>query len=144
MRVVAFLGRILFAVIFIMSSVGHFARATIDYAAHAGVPAAQLLVPLSGLLALVGGLLVLLGLRARVGAWLLIVFLIPVTLTMHRFWTFPDPMQHQLQLVHFLKNVSLLGGALYIAYFGSGPLSVDAWLAQREPTTPRVGSPTAA
>jgi len=36
-----------------------------------------------------------------------------------------DPMMAQMQQAHFLKNVGLLGGALLIAYFGAGPLSLD-------------------
>jgi putative oxidoreductase len=35
-------------------------------------------------------------------------------------------MMVQVQQAMFLKNLSLLGGALLIAYFGAGPLSLDA------------------
>jgi len=49
--------------------------------AQAGVPAARLLVPLSGELALAGGLSIAVGYKAKLGAWLLVVFLIPVTVT---------------------------------------------------------------
>jgi len=90
------------------------------------VPAPGVLVPIAGLIALAGALSVLLGYRAKQGAWLLVVFLIPVTLYMHKFWGLTDPMMVQMQQAHFLKNVGLLGGALLIAYFGSGPLSLDA------------------
>jgi putative oxidoreductase len=31
-----------------------------------------------------------------------------------------------------MKNVTMLGGALVISYFGAGPLSLDALLSQRE------------
>jgi putative oxidoreductase len=144
MRALALLGRILYGAIFIFASLGHFSRATMDAAAHAGVPAANLLVPASGLVAFVGGVLILLGLRARLGAVLIIVFLVPVTLTMHNFWAVADPMQRQLQMVNFLKNTALLGGALYMAYFGSGPLSLDAWIDRREPASRRVATPTPA
>src|SRR4029077_19083303 len=74
-------GRALYAAIFLMASLGHFAPATIAYAAHQGVPMAGFLVPASGLLALAGGLSVLTGYRARIGAWLLVLFLVPVTIT---------------------------------------------------------------
>jgi putative oxidoreductase len=30
-----------------------------------------------------------------------------------------------MQMVNFMKNTSMVGGALLIAYFGAGPLSVD-------------------
>ena len=63
----------------------------VKYAAGSGVPLPGLLVPLSGLLATAGGLSVLLGYRARLGAWALVLFLIPVTLIMHAFWKATDP-----------------------------------------------------
>lgn len=143
MGVVVLVGRILFALIFILSSFGHFGGATIGYAAQHGVPAAHLLVPLSGVLALAGGLSVLFGVWARIGALLLVAFLIPVTLTMHDFWHVADPMMRQMQRVNFLKNTSMLGGALLVAWFGAGPLSVDAWLHRRRgPRDVELGPPT--
>jgi putative oxidoreductase len=120
------IGRALFAVIFIMSGPTHFAAASIGYAAKVGLPFAGLLVPASGIVALLGGLSVLLGYRARIGAWLIVLFLIPVTLTMHNFWSVTDPMMAQMQLAMFMKNVAMLGGALLLAYWGAGPLSLDA------------------
>jgi putative oxidoreductase len=118
-------GRTLFAAIFLLSSFAHFSSGAIGYAAQQGVPLASVMVPLSGLLALLGGLSVLLGYRARIGAWLIVAFLVPVTLMMHRFWVAPDPMMAQIQMAMFMKNVSMLGGALLIAYFGAGPFSLD-------------------
>ena len=126
MRYLALLGRAAFATIFLLTAFGHFSPQTIAYSAQQGVPLAGLLVPASGLLALAGGLSVLLGYRARLGAWALVLFLVPVTLTMHAFWTMSDPMTAQLHQAMFLKNVSMLGGALLIAYHGAGELSLDA------------------
>jgi putative oxidoreductase len=131
MRYVVLAGRALYAAIFVVASFGHFSQRTIAYAAQQGVPMAALAVPLSGLLALAGGLSVLLGYRARIGAWLLIVFLVPVTVMLHRFWGLPDPVAAQLQQIMFMKNVSMLGGAMVIAYFGAGPLSLDARMSLR-------------
>jgi len=119
------LGRALYSAIFIFAAFGHFSRATIEFAA-ARVPLAEIAVPLSGVMALLGGLSVLLGYRARLGALLLVAFLIPVTLAMHPFWTLSDPMAAMIDRVMFLKNVGLLGGALLIAHFGAGPISLDA------------------
>ena len=79
-----------------------------------------------GVLAVLGGLSILLGYRAKLGASLIVLFLIPVTLMMHKFWTIPDPMLAQIQMVMFMKNVSMLGGALLITQFGAGPFSLDA------------------
>jgi putative oxidoreductase len=77
-------------------------------------------------LELAGGLSILLGYRARLGAWLVVLFLVPVTLMMHKFWTIGDPMMAQMQQIMFLKNVSMLGGALLISQFGAGPISLDS------------------
>jgi len=148
MRYVPLLGRLLFGLIFIMSSFGHFSSSTIGYAAQHGVPAAHFLVPLAGVMALLGGLSVLFGFKARFGALLLILFLVPVTFTMHNFWAVSDPAARQMQMINFLKNLSMLGGALLISYFGAGPVSVDAWLKARSAhpaeTTPPVLTPTRA
>jgi putative oxidoreductase len=122
---VVVLGRFLFALIFVMAGANHFNKQTIGYAASQGVPLAAFAVPLSGVLAIAGGLSILLGYRARLGAWLIVLFLIPVTLMMHKFWTVADPMMAQIQMILFMKNVSMLGGALLISYFGAGPFSLD-------------------
>jgi putative oxidoreductase len=45
---------------------------------------------------------------------------------MHNFWAVKDPMMAQMQMAMFLKNVTMLGGALLISQFGAGRLSVDA------------------
>ena len=68
----------------------------------------------------------MLGHRAKLGAWLIVLFLIPVTLMLHKFWTVQDPMMAQIQMILFMKNVSMLGGALLISQFGAGPFSLDA------------------
>lgn len=124
-------GRVLFSLIFIFSAPGHFDAATIGYAQAKGVPMASLLVPLSGIVELVGGLSILLGFRARAGAWLLVLFLLPVTLSLHQFWTIADPMARQVDFIMFMKNLSMTGGALMIAYFGSGELSLDRLLMKK-------------
>jgi putative oxidoreductase len=121
-----FLGRLLFALIFVMSGPRHFMSQTIAYAALQGVPMASVAVPFSGVLAFIGGLSILLGYRAKLGAWLIVLFLVGVTPMMHKFWVVTDPMMYQMQFVMFMKNVSMLGGALLITQLGSGPWSLDA------------------
>lgn len=123
--VIVLLGRIFFSLIFIMAGFNHLSQQTIQYAASLGVPMANILVPFSGLMAFLGGASILLGYKARYGAWLIVLFLVPITLTVHKFWGIADPMQATMQYINFMKNLSMLGGALLIAYFGSGPLSVD-------------------
>jgi putative oxidoreductase len=132
-------GRFLFAAIFLLSALGHFSNEATAYAASQGVPFAHITVPLAGLLSFLGGMSIALGYRARAGAWLIIAFLVPVTLLMHRFWAAPDPVTAEMHRIHFLKNVAILGGALLLAYFGSGPLSLDA--AGKRPSTARRALP---
>ncbi len=122
---VVVLGRFFFALIFLFAAPNHFTKQTIALSASQGVPLASIAVPLSGVVAIVGGLSILLGYRAKLGAWLML-FLIPVTLMLHKFWTVTDPMMAQIQMILFMKNVSMLGGALLITQFGAGPFSLDA------------------
>src|SRR5258707_9146770 len=109
-----------------MAGANHFSRQTIAFSVSQGVPLAWIAVPLSGVVAIAGGLSILLGYRAKLGAWLIVLFLIPVSLMMHKFWTVSDPMMAQIQMILFMKNVSMLGGALLISQFGAGPFSPDA------------------
>jgi putative oxidoreductase len=125
MVIIVLLGRILFSAIFIFSGFKHFSHDMIQYAASQDIPFPSFLVPLSGIMSLLGGLSILIGYKARYGAWLLVLFLIPVTVMMHPFWKMTDPHAAMLQQIMFFKNLSMLGGALLITYFGSGPLSVD-------------------
>jgi putative oxidoreductase len=126
MKTTTLVGRILFSLLFIMSVPGHFKSETIAYAASAGVPLASLAVPASGILALLGGLSILLGYKARWGGVALVAFLAPVTVMMHNFWAVPDPMMRQMQMVMFMKNVALIGGAITFFVHGAGALSLDA------------------
>ena len=125
MRYLVLLGRILFAAIFVTAGPSHFSANTIAYAASKGVPLAAFAVPLSGIIAVAGGLSIVLGYKAKYGAWLIVLFLVPVTVMIHNFWSMTDPNMAQMNQIMFMKNLSMLGGALLIAYFGSGPLSID-------------------
>ncbi len=118
------IGRICYSLIFILSALSHFSEGTIAYARSAGLPLAGLLVPISGGIALAGGLSILLGYRARFGAWLIVIFLLPVTFFMHSFWGLIDLQTAFIQQIMFMKNLSMLGAALLITHFGSGPFSI--------------------
>lgn len=65
-------------------------------------------------LELIGAFLILLGFKMRIGAAILLLFLIPVTVIMHPFWFNVGPERAE-QLPIFLKNLSLIGALLYIA-----------------------------
>jgi putative oxidoreductase len=128
MKYLVLVGRILFAAIFLFSAPIHFSNDTVQFAASFGVPFAAIAVPVSGIIAIIGGLSVLLGYKAKFGAVLLTLFLVPVTFMMHNFWSVQDPMMSRIQMAMFFKNISILGGAFFVAYFGSGPLSLDEWV----------------
>ncbi|HEV7780803.1 MAG TPA: DoxX family protein [Chitinophagaceae bacterium] len=125
MEIALLTGRILFSLIFIFSAPGHFKQGTIAFAASKGVPLASVMVPFSGIMELVGGISILIGYEARIGAWLIVLFMLPVTFVLHAFWKIKDPMQKQMEMATFLKNISIMGGALILTYFGSGELSIN-------------------
>ena len=117
---VLLVGRILFALIFVVSGATvHLIQRKqgVEYARANGVPLPELLVPLSGLQAVVGGLLVALGLWADLGALLIALFAFPVAYGMHAFWNVSDPMQRINQQTHFFKNVSMGGAGLALFAF---------------------------
>jgi putative oxidoreductase len=126
MRYLVALGRLFYSLIFVVAGFGHFTHQEIAYAAAQGIPIAGVLVPASGIMAIAGGLSILLGFHGKLGAWLLVLFLVPVTFTMHNFWAVKDPMMQQIQMAMFLKNISMLGSALFFTQIATGPLSLDS------------------
>ena len=128
MGYILLLGRILFVLIFFTSLPGNFTAEKSKSAAANGLPMASLLVPLASIIAFIGALSIVLGIEGRYGAWLIVFFLVPVTFVQHKFWTFEDPQKRKMQYLNFMKNMSILGGALFIAMYGTGPLSLDIFL----------------
>lgn len=61
----------------------------------------------------------------------MIAFLVPVTLMMHDFWNVTEPAARMMQRISFMKNLAILGGGLLVAYFGSGPFSLDTRMSRR-------------
>ena len=120
-------GRVLFSAFFIVSGFNHVTKLSgyAQYAGSMGVPAPTLAVAVTGLMLLAGGLSILLGYKPRWGALLLVLFLVPVALIMHRFWGVADPMMAQNQLAHFWKNIVMAGGALMIYYFAT--VQLERW-----------------
>lgn len=116
MDIVFLIGRALFAAIFIASGIGHLKQADgmAQYAAAKGVPAAKAGVLASGVVAIVGGLLILLGVYPDLGALLIVLFLLPVSVMMHAFWKETDPMVKQTENISFMKNISMAGAALVL------------------------------
>ena len=116
--------RLMFASIFLYYGPFNFTPGNVQLAISAGMPMPNVLVPIGGVMALAGAVSVVLGMYARAGGALLALFLLPTLVVMHTFWKFEGE-QAQQQLANFLRNLSLLGGALLITHFGAGPYSVD-------------------
>lgn len=125
-RYLPVVGRFLLALIFVFSGWGKIAgfEGTVAYMASKGMPFPQVLLPGAILIELGGGLALMLGWKARWAALAIFLFCIPTTLVFHDFWALP-PEQAQNQMIHFLKNLALMGGMLYIVAFGPGALSLD-------------------
>jgi putative oxidoreductase len=121
------LGRLMLCTIFFMSAVGNkipnFAGVA-EYMQSAGVPAPPLLLVLAIAFLLVGSVCVILGFKARLGAGLLLVFLTLATYYFHAFWNF-EGQEQQLQLIQFMKNLSMAGAMLLIMANGPGPVAFD-------------------
>ena len=122
----AFVGRIFLALIFVVSGVGKITgyAGTAAYMASKGLPLVEILLPLTIAVELGGGLLLALGWKARWAALGLFLFLIPTTLIFHQFWGL-EPKLAQMQKIHFLKNVAIMGGMLMVLAIGAGARSVD-------------------
>jgi putative oxidoreductase len=120
------LGRLLLAYIFVMSGygkIGGFAG-TAKFMASKGMPVIEPLLVASILIELVGGLMLAVGWKARWAAWAIFLFIIPATLIFHAYWAVP-PEQAYGQMIHFQKNLAIMGGMLYVALMGPGRLSLD-------------------
>ena len=119
--------RLLLTTIFILSAFNKITgfSGVSGYMASKGMPMPSVLLVGAIVFLLVGGFSVLLGYRARIGAILLIIFLVPATLIFHNFWAVA-PEAAQGEMISFMKNLGLLGGLLYIAVNGSGPGSLDS------------------
>lgn len=122
----ALIGRICFSTIFIVAGYHKLAAysATVAVMTSKGIPMAEWLIVGAIILELGGGILVLLGYKARLGALMLLLFIIPVSYYFHSFWGYgPEEMVNQMH--HFMKNLAMMGGALYIMAFGPGVFSLD-------------------
>ena len=113
--------RILFTAIFFLSGITHFT----DIEGYASlmpeaVPFKTFWVLISGVVELAGAILILLDTLPRLGGWLIVAFLIPVTFTVHGYEmvTNPDEQMRAIQLSFFLKGLTMTGGALFITQLG--------------------------
>jgi putative oxidoreductase len=98
--------------------------ATVGYFTKLGFPAPEAVAVIAIVVELGGALLLIAGWRTRLAAWVLIAFVAVATAMAHRFWEF-DAAQQANQLNHFLKNLAVIGGLMFVAGFGPGRLSID-------------------
>ena len=122
------IGRILLVLIFLNSGIGKIGNfeGTAQYMAKSGMPFTNFFLVGAIFLELVGSITVVLGYHARFGALLLLIFLIPTTLIFHT--NFAD----RMQMIHFMKNVSMFGGCLILLSAGAGRFSLDYFLGGKE------------
>src|SRR5580704_14066362 len=119
-------GRILISVMFLISGVFKVAAYSqiVGYATAMHLPAPGVAIALAAVVELACGLAVLAGFKTRLVAWVLFLYLIPVTFFFHNFWAMQGAEQQQ-NMIEFLKNVSIMGGLVILATNGAGPYSVD-------------------
>jgi len=125
-------GRILIAVIFLISGffkVGAYAQ-MVGYATAVHLPAPGAAIAAAAAVELVCGLAILAGFKTRFAAWLLFLYLLPVSYFFHNFWAVQGQEQ-QMQMVNFLKNMAIMGGLLVLSVNGAGAYSVDGKLAKK-------------
>lgn len=131
----SFAGRLMIALIFLMSAVGNKIpnfNAVVEYMQLEGVPLPNVMLAGAIVFLIVGSLSVIVGYHTRIGASLLLVFLILATWYFHDFWAFEGDARQQ-QMIQFMKNLSLMGTMVFLIANGPGNLSLDR--VSTEPTT---------
>lgn len=119
-------GRVLLGLIFVIAGFGKLSdpASTVGYMTAYGMPYAVILVWPAGLLELGGGMLLMVGWCARWAATALVLFTLAVTFIFHASWNV-DAAQMQMQQIHFLKNLAIIGGLLYVVAYGGGAYSLS-------------------
>jgi len=120
-------GRILIALLFVPAGISKIAgfAGTVGYIASKGLP----LPPVAAVAAIIVevgvGLALLVGFKTRYAALILALFTLAAAISFHDFWTIADAMQKMNQNIHFMKNLAIAGGLLFVAAYGAGPFSLD-------------------
>jgi putative oxidoreductase len=112
-------GRVLLGLLFLLSGLGKLAAysATAAFMSSARVPGA--LLPAVITTEVIGALATMLGWKTRIFAVLLAGFSLLTAIVFHH--NFAD----QMQMIEFLKDVSIAGGFLLLVAKGAGRLSID-------------------
>ena len=120
--VILLIGRILLSFMFIMSGLQKFGaiEGTAGYIGSVGLPAATALAWLAAIFETVAGIAILVGFQTRIAALLLAAFCVFAGYVFHF-----QP-EDQMQMISFMKNMTIAGGFLALYVSGPGSLSVDA------------------
>ena len=118
---VALIGRIFIAVLFLLSGLSKLAApaATQAYIAAMGLPAPTLAYFGATSVELIGSVLLIVGFRIRAVAGGMAVFTLLTAVLFH------SNLADQNQMIHFFKNIAIMGGLLQVAAFGAGRFAVD-------------------
>ena len=114
MKVPFLIGRLLFGGFFFYNGINHLRnRKTMgQYAQSKGVPNGEAAVAISAIPLLIGGTSLLLGIKPKLGALAILGFLAGVSPVMHDFWRNEDPNERMNNMINFMKNLALAGGAM--------------------------------
>jgi putative oxidoreductase len=120
------IGRILLAVLFLVSGFGKVGgfEGLIGAIASKGFPMPQVFAVATIVIELGAGLMLVFGWKARWAAFLLAVFTAIITYFFHNFWAAPEA-EKVMQQIQFMKNLTIIGGLLLVMAFGPGRLSID-------------------
>lgn len=88
------------------------------------VPWSSILLIVLILIEFVGSAMLLIGYRERIGAGLLLFFLVPTTLLFHSFWLFDTPMR-ETQMISFFNDLAILGGLILVTIYGAHAPGAD-------------------
>lgn len=118
-EVIEVVGRIFLSVLFLVSGLGKITgyAGTAAYMSSLGVPG--VLLPLVIATEVLGAIFIIVGWKTRVTAFLLAGYTLLTAFIFHH--NFAD----QVQMIMFLKNVSIAGAFLLLIANGAGPLSLD-------------------
>ena len=116
MDVINVIGRVLFALLFLMNGWNHVAnpKVMVPFGEYIGVPQPKISVPLTGVMMLISAVTIALGFWADVGAILLVLFLPAAGYYGHAYWKETDPNMRAAQQAQFWKNIALTGAAIFI------------------------------
>ena len=130
--VMALLGRLLIAAIFLMSGIAKLTDTpgTVAHMVKMGIPYADTLALVAGAAEILGAASLIFGLATRAGALGLILFMIPTTLIFHAFWNYQGAEQLP-QMVNFMKNMAIIGGLSTLVAVGALRFSVDHRIRRR-------------